>query len=167
MAELTSQGNVKITDGAGPGEKRFDVPPTAELALASLDAEALKLDGVAVVERGSNANGEYVRFADGTQIAWRKWTQAVDIATSFNVPSGWRRTTTQVLTWPAEFTADSPAVYLNYARQTGAAGTWYPALYAHSLAIATTGCSYVLVSPYGDITGDNFDLSYIAIGRWA
>lgn len=25
----------------------------------------------AVIERGSNANGEYVRFADGTQICWR------------------------------------------------------------------------------------------------
>ena len=25
----------------------------------------------AIIERGSNANGEYVRFADGTQICWR------------------------------------------------------------------------------------------------
>lgn len=27
----------------------------------------------AIIERGSNANGEYVRFADGTQICWRQW----------------------------------------------------------------------------------------------
>lgn len=27
----------------------------------------------AIIQRGANSNGEYVRFADGTQIAWGKW----------------------------------------------------------------------------------------------
>ncbi|MBN7804919.1 phage tail protein [Agrobacterium rosae] len=33
----------------------------------------------AVIERGSNANGEYVRFADGTQICWRRYNQSLSI----------------------------------------------------------------------------------------
>ena len=37
-----------------------------------------------VIERGSNANGEYVRFADGTQICWKRVTlTAQDINTAY------------------------------------------------------------------------------------
>lgn len=32
----------------------------------------------AVIERGSNANGEYVRFADGTQICWSRTATSAD-----------------------------------------------------------------------------------------
>lgn len=45
----------------------------------------------AVIERGSNANGEYVRFADGTQICTNRFTT-----------SG---TSTDVWTYPAAFAA--------------------------------------------------------------
>lgn len=45
-----------------------------------------------VVERGSNANGEYVRFADGTQICWLRTlllshTANVDLLSSWTFPS--------------------------------------------------------------------------------
>ena len=48
----------------------------------------------AVVERGSNANGEYVRFADGTQICFR-------VVTFSSVPTN--STSEAVFSWPASF----------------------------------------------------------------
>lgn len=41
---------------------------TTGIVSPKVNALDLELDGKNVVERGSNANGEYVRFADGTQI---------------------------------------------------------------------------------------------------
>ena len=41
---------------------------TTGITTPKLDALDLELGSKNVVERGSNANGEYVRFADGTQI---------------------------------------------------------------------------------------------------
>lgn len=61
----------------------------------AVDAAVQKLDGVNIVERGSNANGEYVRYADGTQICWGStstgasgpvtWTYPVAFASSTRV----------------------------------------------------------------------------------
>lgn len=42
---------------------------TTDITTPKLDALDLELGSKNVVERGSNANGDYVRFADGTQIA--------------------------------------------------------------------------------------------------
>ncbi|MFN6978264.1 MAG: hypothetical protein ACK4OP_09085 [Gemmobacter sp.] len=41
----------------------------------------------AVIERGSNANGEYVRFADGTLICTRTLTASASAATTWTFPS--------------------------------------------------------------------------------
>ncbi|WP_353618908.1 hypothetical protein [Tropicibacter sp. R16_0] len=55
----------------------------------------------AVIERGSNANGEYVRFADGTQICWH----VLDLVGGGDV------TISANWTFPAGFTGD-PVVHL-------------------------------------------------------
>jgi hypothetical protein len=41
----------------------------------------------AVIERGSNANGEYVRLADGTQICTRSMAAATGAATAWTYPA--------------------------------------------------------------------------------
>jgi len=74
--ELTNQGNVKWSQ-VESGGIRLDVDPLASLTLAAVDAGVVREGGTRIVARGSNANGEYVRFADGTQICWvadRAWT---------------------------------------------------------------------------------------------
>ena len=47
----------------------------------------------AVIERGTNSNGEYVRFADGTQICWRndfpiQYSSATALRTNWTFPAG-------------------------------------------------------------------------------
>lgn len=41
----------------------------------------------AVIERGANANGEYVRFADGTQLCWRTLTGSTGAASTWTFPA--------------------------------------------------------------------------------
>ena len=51
----------------------------------------------AVIQRGSNASGEFVRFADGTQICWQSVTPDYDNAGG-----------TQTFTLPASFASGKP-----------------------------------------------------------
>lgn len=52
----------------------------------------------ALMERGSNANGDYLRLADGTQLAWSRNLTAVQVAT-FAITTTW--------VFPASFVAAS------------------------------------------------------------
>jgi hypothetical protein len=68
LVKTTSDSDVTagrvILTGAGPAQayRRGNILGTV--------SEASGVPTGAVIERGSNANGEYVRFADGTQICW-------------------------------------------------------------------------------------------------
>ena len=66
-------------------------------------AERLRIVGAlangAVIESGSNANGEYVRFADGTQSCWGTSPES---SLTFS-PYGDIFQTTYVITFPAQF----------------------------------------------------------------
>jgi hypothetical protein len=58
----------------------------------------------AIVERGSNANGTFIRFADGTQICRHRAAPTISIDTAFG---GGFRSAPQTWTFPAEFAADT------------------------------------------------------------
>ena len=74
---------------------------------------------VAVAETGSNANGAYTRFADGTQVAW---ASLVDTASAWSTASGglYTRSTALVWTYPAAF-ASAPVVIPGAVRNAVAA----------------------------------------------
>ena len=55
----------------------------------------------AIIERGSNANGEFVRFADGTQICWKEIVSDLAINVAFQ---GGFRSVDVTWTFPATFT---------------------------------------------------------------
>ncbi len=105
----------------------------------------------AVIERGSNANGEYVRFADGTQIC-TVTAAAVDTTTA----AGAVYMHTNLLTWtfPAAFAA-APVV----AGGCGSAARWLgpsaPGVNSVTYRVYSTGSSGTLAAP-----------SLTAIGRW-
>jgi len=68
----------------------------------------------AIIERGSNANGEYVRFADGTQICWLSSAElGFRVA---NVSAG--ATGTVIWGYPAAF-ASTPDVTANWGSNDG------------------------------------------------
>ncbi|MYM55871.1 DUF2793 domain-containing protein [Thalassovita mangrovi] len=117
-----------------------------------------------VIERGSNANGDYVRFADGTQIC----THSISLGSILAVGSGTRSapylTSTSVWTYPAVF-AVAPKL-------SGMAQASGGSAYERAIVLVALGSS---VFASGNINAfrltDNVsDLSVtaqlIAIGHW-
>jgi hypothetical protein len=106
----------------------------------------------AVIERGSNANGEYVRFADGTQICLTTALSVANISTAlgsiFESPS-------VTWTYPASFAAQ-PYVTAN----GGDTRRWGTA--SHNTGLQTANLR--LLSATSVATATNVEA--LAVGRW-
>lgn len=110
----------------------------------------------AVIERGSNVNGEYVRFADGTQICKRAYAPS---ALSVITATGGRFISSlQSMTFPAAFVGTIPSVSGGYVD----AGTQLLDLLFRSTTL--TGVDYYVSSLVSTTptTGE----SWVAVGRW-
>lgn len=109
----------------------------------------------AIIERGSNANGEYVRFADGTQIC----VTQTDITTTsaftnvFGTTSGTSYRNSFQWTYPAAFSAQ-PTV------SAGTANVASPVEFSAVLPTST------FVLPYSSVNGAVISTFCFAIGRW-
>jgi hypothetical protein len=107
----------------------------------------------AIIERGSNANGDFVKYADGTMICWSSVLSQQNTA---NTQSGnwWRQTTFDTWTYPVGFNI-AP---MGCARSGNV---------ARMFNVTNTGTSSLLV---GKLGGDNDttarDYQVIAVGRW-
>jgi hypothetical protein len=105
----------------------------------------------AVIERGANANGEYVRFADGTQICT---FVGPAVATEQAAGAIWRHVDALSWTYPAAFSSN-PIV-------SGGAG-----LTARWLSIGEPALNVVGYRVYSYTSAANLNSpSLIAIGRW-
>ncbi|MFZ1469981.1 MAG: DUF2793 domain-containing protein [Paracoccaceae bacterium] len=103
----------------------------------------------ALIERGTNANGDYVRFADGTQMCWGQIgiTPVANVATS----GPW--------TFPASFLSGStPSIVLS--ANSSVPGTTLQQISFTSPT--TTGCEAVIYRTNSTTT----QLRLLAIGRW-
>lgn len=107
----------------------------------------------ALVQTGSNANGAYVRFADGTQFCWQNTTKSFAINTAYG--SVYYGATT--LTFPIAFTA-APAVTCN-GQRSGQFGT------ASASSITATDFSLRIIDWVSRSSGSN-EVGFIAAGRW-
>lgn len=108
----------------------------------------------AVIERGSNSNGEYVKFADGTLICTQSYVENADI----NIQEGaLYRSAPIPWTFPASFAAGpSPCVWGTHY----ASGAWVnPRLVSYGSTTFVLLCNVSFLS-------DNFPVHLVAIGRW-
>lgn len=107
----------------------------------------------ALIERASNANGTYVRFADGTQICTRNTgTLTSNIAVGNVFLSG-----SEQLAFAAVFSQE-PTVALSVVRVGGNIGHWVGPLSATSTQI-----SWRLMSA---VSGASGFATIVAVGRW-
>lgn len=118
-------------------------------------SEALRIVGALsdghIIESGDNANGYYVRFADGTQVCWGLCTASA--TNSAVVDCTW--------TFPAAF-SESPAVSILSATIMNGSTAIYPYYAAQdteSIRIA------LQIETRVAITG-NANIHVIAIGKW-
>lgn len=109
----------------------------------------------AIVERGSNANGEYIRFADGTQIC--TFVQASNSAITTSLTTNLYACSPISMTFPAAFAANP--VCLVAAANSANAPAW-----SNSGAVSTTGVAAVYLFSYSNVATAR--AAYVAVGRW-
>ena len=113
------------------------------------------LSAGAVIESGDNANGNYVRFADGTQICWGKVNYGVvSVSQDDSVHTEW--------IFPAAF-IDADVIVVG--ESTGyASNRFVTSVLSVGAEGAVTG-SFSIQNTSWNLTGTTYYL-YVAIGRW-
>lgn len=110
----------------------------------------------AIIERGSNAMGDYTKFADGTMWCWGRQS---GLSTANTALGSLFVGETVQFTFPAAFIA-SPIVIPSASRAGGGVSVWAQ----ERLTPSTTATSLSMLSA---LTGATGYICYIAIGRWA
>lgn len=114
-----------------------------------------KIDGV--VESGSNTNGNWVKFSDGTMICWHAIT-VTNQAINTSYTSG-HYTGNRTLTFPQTF-IDVPVPLLSKFRW-GTSASWVPFANCTESTIQIYAMDTV-----SRATGTSVYISYAVIGRW-
>lgn len=118
----------------------------------------------AIIESGSNANGSYVRFANGLQECW----QALDMGPRTAFGSGTYadpyRTDSQGWTFPAAFAAPPIASLTALVNVGGGAGR---GIVAHARAVTATGVTLIHGTAINsNASAANVTIDACAIGGW-
>ncbi|AIL60946.1 hypothetical protein [Pseudomonas alkylphenolica] len=108
----------------------------------------------AIIQRGSNANGEFVKFADGTMIC--TWSGTV----GYNLTSQYGNNFIAAGSWafPAQF-ASPPTM-------SGAAFLLNRVTYIASAAVSATSWAFTVVDPNGTQASGMYQVQLTAVGRW-
>ena len=155
-----------ITTGTGPSAESVPWVASDVTELLGTVSESSGVPTGSVIERGSNSNGEYVRFADGTQNCWHN-TSGGDITTNgagtFDSPYFG---STITWTFPAAFTAN-PEVFVSAVPPSGATNfARRTAGVSRGVVNTTTAFSIIPYRIGADTNNDVFELSLMAVGRW-
>lgn len=122
----------------------------------------------AVAERGSNANGAYVRFADGTQIC----TAVVNVGDITASGAGtwdspYRSSPTLTWTYPAAFAAVPAVMGRSIPPSAASASPDRRQAYVSLGRANANACYQIAAVRFGsDTTADPFEVDLIAVGRW-
>jgi hypothetical protein len=108
----------------------------------------------AIIERGSNSNGEFVRFADGTQICLR--TASLTATAVTNAPF-YYTTSGDEITWTY------PASFISTPMVMGSCTSANLAFFGSSRAVGSTSA---VLQAIADRSRTASTFSYSAIGRW-
>lgn len=117
-----------------------------------------------IIHRGSNANGEFVRFADGTQICWRgrRDVPVTSIPRSESgIPFQWADET---WSFPASFSEEPNVSRLAAVRNEG--GTVMVNVTFSNWTLSSSSVALRVAAPGTTPIGSFNNVSDIAIGRW-
>lgn len=145
---------------------------TGTLPSSVLDSDVYKQDNVvgtvsqvagvptgAIIESGSNANGEYFKWADGTMICTFSEIKAIDVNLANNVL--YRSDDQPRRNYPQQFTR------LDYGSiQLEGGGLSWLVTPLGSLSSTTTAWGGYIILDTNPSTGVSYIIRYFAIGRW-
>ena len=132
-------------------------------ALADILGAVSQLAGVptgAIIERGSNANGDYIRWADGTQICHYRGSIAPGVTVQNLNTSGGYRSAQVAHIFPAGFAA-TPVVLGDISNSASGVRIAFSAN-----VNSPSSCYFVLTSLGSFTTTETHLYGYVAIGRW-
>jgi len=131
--------------------------------IATLDGDGMVVDsdGHKIVESGSNSNGNWIKYADGTMICWHtleKTGLAVNIAVG-----NWYRSPGGQVKWmyPVEYAA-TPTVTASIVEVSGVDLVIGP--FSGTLLTKTEANPLILKSTSGSV---DLKVMFVAIGRWS
>lgn len=116
--------------------------------------ETKKIPYGTIVETGSNANGNYIKYANGTMICYNNISQTVNITSSYE---GEYYVGTGTINYPVSFVA-VPTVTVTLAQNSALLRFNFTSLYADRFN------GYI--SKLQSKSNVNVIIQYIAIGRW-
>jgi hypothetical protein len=158
LSGLANTATSRTNLGLGSAATRTALGSTGSLysrdSILGTTSQSAGIPTGAIIERGSNGNGEYVRFADGTQICTLLSTPTIAATTG---PLNGLYYGTATWTFPAVFVGNVVASVGGVAAGTLSLCNPQPA--------NTTTVSYYILSPTS-ISSRVYTLSFIAIGRW-
>lgn len=162
-----STGQALVYDGdewsfGNPAADVSELPDMPEVAIdytqRSVDYDTD--DYVPIVASGSGTGGEWIRYADGTQIVRQPDITVTDQAIDSSYGSiGWFIGSRSV-SFPVSFISP-PSVTVPFARWGTGASFGFQANSA-----SNTGCVLRFTDATSRASGTNFTFSYIAVGRW-
>lgn len=116
----------------------------------------------AVIQRGSNANGEFIKYADGTQICtYRRPNATLDVIRTGADPGG-----TGLWNYPAPFVNDNVQVFCSGMRDIDTGNNDAVADHAIPRTRSVTPSEGVVVLEYDSQSNTTKCFSAMAIGRW-
>ena len=162
-ADITSLSGLTTPLSAAQGGTGNNTGTAAKLAASAIVGAVGQSGGIptgAIIERGSNANGEYTRFADGTQICRHKYQGQRILGTVAGAVfyAGGKEAS---LVYPMPFSS-APSVSINAIGFTYECW-WAPGGWASPLLAWPAG--YIFTQTQRT-QSDLFYLDLVAIGRW-
>lgn len=119
------------------------------------------IDSKTIYDSGSNGNGSYIRFTDGTMIAYGTKTYSNVVSTTDYWSFTNRTPEDMFCTFPIAFTV-APSVSMNFTSSvSGCIG-----LYQTGASTTTRTGNYGVTVAKGSTANRNIILDYIAIGKW-
>ena len=132
------------------------------LPSTSTPLNATNLNSMQVAESGSNTNGKYIKFADGTLICWHNIV-VTSIPTTTTTGSLYcSNSITPFPSFPVSFVGDNPILSLQ-GESDGDSNLWW---IVKSQNNSTTAVRGIRIYSATSITISNARLEYMAIGRW-
>lgn len=111
----------------------------------------------AIIERGSNANGDYIKFADGTLIC-TSTNRVANFVNASNINFSW--------VYPIAFVASVPAINVNIASSTVTTQRQITAVCAYSRSVVSALCAVLSIGQFVAADASAMYLDVCAIGRW-
>lgn len=160
LAALGTTGNYDIlpVDKGGNGNS---IGMAQKLLAAAIVGTVSQSGGVAtgaIIERGSNGNGEYIKYADGTLLCWA--SKLPTLTTSTAIGQGYQSAAVTRYDFPATYVGDANSVVVlpQVTYVSGPSQPW--------CTVSGKALDYANVIALGFQSGIAVRTAYLAIGRW-